>query len=232
MMAYVTGGAWIGSEGQGLLSEGRMPALAAGPILLPKARDLFEQPPTRYGRFDQYTKLGCACVALALQDAALKRSGEEGAIGIVSSSSLECLETDCAFYATTTEEGAMFASPNLFSYTLPGIMLGECAVLHRLTGPAFCVGDDEEGRGLPALSSALRLMEDGMAETMLAGWIDSIADATAADLAPDFSSGAAFVVLQRQAGDCVSSPKRIQCDAGTIRRGDGAEVKSILDLFA
>ena len=48
------------------------------------------------------------------------------------------LATDLEF-AKTLKEGPGFASPALFSYTLPNIALAEAALHYKLTGPVFSI---------------------------------------------------------------------------------------------
>jgi 3-oxoacyl-[acyl-carrier-protein] synthase II len=182
------------------MSQARGIALFAGAPVLPPAQEIFSRRVPRYGRFDAYTKLGCACIALALQDAGLADVEADRPVGIVSSSRFECFEADAAYYQTAIEEGGALASPNLFSYTVPGVMAGECAVHFHLTGPTFCVGE-QGGRGMAALRCAMNMLENGMAEAMVAGWLDAPLAETAQDRAKgkiEDICGAAFVVLERK----------------------------------
>jgi len=205
MNLWVTGGGYVTAGGYGRRGEGKMVSRSAGgsgmlPLgdpVIPKGKEIFERPLSRYGRFDRYTKMGSAAVALALRDAGLDRATHKRNIGIVSSSIFECSETDGAYYATTLDGGGALASPNLFSYTLPGIVHGECAVHFLLAGPTIAVGEPPPAAswpfrpGLPALLNAARLMEAGKAEIMLAGWIESPPAAAQAQEEKKDSDGAA-----------------------------------------
>jgi hypothetical protein len=239
MKLTLAGGAWITAGGRGLLSDGSKPLLAPGEPLLPRGKDLFDPPLTRYGRFDRYTKLGCAAVALALRDAGLAQTGRKRSIGIVSASRTECLETDLAYYRTTFENGGAFASSNLFSYTQPGIVLGECAVHFGLTGPTLCVGQSLTGSalGASALDTACRFLAAGQAETMLAGWIE------APPLAPGdcpeserlaFPTGAIFVVLRPETDSTEPTKQTLFREHGTLWKATGdrrVPIQSLLNLF-
>jgi 3-oxoacyl-(acyl-carrier-protein) synthase len=142
-----------------------------------RADDLFQLPPlntvlvkrsSRFGRFDKYTRLGCAAAGLALHDAALVASGRR--VGFIVAGQYGSFVTDLAFYETTAGNG-QFASPNLFSYTLPNIMIGESALQFGLTGPTYCL-DSDQGRGLAALSEGAWLLERDEADAILVGWLE------------------------------------------------------------
>jgi len=229
----VTGGSWITAEGSGRLRDGSEPALIAGRALVPDRREVFDSPPVRYGRFDYYTKLGCSAVAFALGDAGLDDASEKRPIGIVTSSVFESSMVDHAYYESVIEEGGAPGSPNLFSYTLPGIMQGESAVHFGLTGPTVCVGDDG-GRGLPALQTALRIIGSRDADIMIAGWLDDPPEAhlLESDANPECVGGALFVVLERRPRQSYDPILQLRYDRGRTYLDSGREVSSLADLFS
>jgi hypothetical protein len=149
----------------------------------------------------------------------------------VTSSKWESTSVDLDYYETTlTEEGAL-SSPNLFSYTLPGTMHGECAVHFRLTGPTICVGEDG-GCGHAALAAALRFMAAGAAPVMIAGWLDDLPSRP--ELIDDSSkimSGAVFVILEKAARLSPEPVCRLRYSGGTVYTDAGTPVESVLDLF-
>lgn len=226
---WLTGGAWITAAGHGRLSHGRPVPLAPGRVSLPPHQEIFDRRLPRYGRYDDYTKLGCSCVALALKDAGLAGAGERRPIGIVSSSAFECLETDAAYYRTAVEEGGTLASPNVFSYTVPGVVLGECAVIFGLTGPTLCVGE-QGGRGQAALLTALRLVAGGMADKMLAGWIDSAPPEATSAPEPVFS-GAVFVLLESKPLCANACARRMMFAKGKLTDDGGRAIEALPELF-
>jgi 3-oxoacyl-[acyl-carrier-protein] synthase II len=245
---WVTGGGYVTASGYGRRSEGKAVALGPGEPIVPKGKDIFERPLSRYGRFDRYTKMGSAAVALALRDAGLDRATHKRNIGIVSSSVFECSETDEAYHATTLDGGGALASPNLFSYTLPGIVHGECAVHFLLAGPTIAVGEPPPAAsqpfrpGLPALLTAARLMGAGKAEIMLAGWIESPPapvreeKADSDGVAAQIPSGAVFVVLETLlrgvlGGRNTEPPQPLVFHQGILKGPGGKPVESLLDLF-
>jgi 3-oxoacyl-[acyl-carrier-protein] synthase II len=234
MRFWVMGGGWVGASGCGKASEGSPPEFTDGTPTPPPARDLFDPPLARYGRFDTYTKLGCAAVALALADAGMASSPAKRSVGIVSASRSDCFDTDLDYHQTTLEQGGALASPNLFSYTLPGIVLGECAVHFGLAGPTACVGQEARaGLGIASLGTALRFLAAGKAEAMLAGWIE--APPSGRRLHPhrvgNGPYGALFVLVGPERPDKAERPE-LRWDAGiaTFAR-TGREVASLVDLL-
>jgi 3-oxoacyl-[acyl-carrier-protein] synthase II len=234
----VTGGGWVSAAGFGRMSQARGVSFPAGPPVHLPTREIFNQRLARWGRYDDYTRCGLAAMALALRDADLELDEPSRPIGIVSASTLECLATDLAYYLTALEAGGSLASPNLFSYTLPGIMLGEAAILFRLSGPTLCVGE-EGGRGMTALAAALRLMAGGAAQTMLAGWTDCFAaegcaPAAAMGIAAPIQ-GAAFVALDARAPAAKAGGKSLLFETGPagaeIRTPSGRKIESLFELF-
>jgi len=226
---YITGGAWITPNGYGVMGDGKYPVLGTGSPVLPPDRDLFPRPHPRFGRFDMYTRLGCSAVALTLKDAGVREGGVSEPIGMVVSSLYEVMETDKAYYQTTLEEGGVLSSPNLFSYTLPVIVLGECSVMFNLTGPTFCVGEGS-GTGINALQNAASVIASGKTSRMLAGWIDS----------PPANMGvtgdrplavSVFVILDAMPGNMLSFRTKVVYDKGSLALSSGRDVSSITDLF-
>jgi len=202
MIAAVTGAAVI-SRSRGA-AGGIWRTLAPG-----LEREIAERFP-RFGRFDEYTQIGCAAVFAAARQAGFQSGGPRRPVGLILAGQYGSFETDEAFYATTLS-GPELASPNLFSYTLPNIVLGECAAQFGWMGPAYVL-DDEGGRGRAALTEAAAELAGGRAEAMLAGWLE-----TRPAWAPPGPEGAAVVVLEPAAA---GRPSLLTLDlpaaAGTI----------------
>jgi hypothetical protein len=220
---HLTGACWISGGAWGGLRHGGPPAFVPGAAPLPLLDGAFPKPMARWGRFDEFTRLGCAAAGLALKDAGFSARQEEGT-GMVVGSRRETLRTDRDFYAGSLPEGGTLASPNLFSYTLPVIVLGECAASFNLTGPAFCVGE-EGGQGLQALRAALLMLDSGKARRMIAGWIESPLGEQAA--------GAVCVFLEPEPADPARSAGLLQGPGPVFHPHGGSErqVRALSDLF-
>lgn len=220
----VTGGAFILAGGWGCLRSGGRPVPTPGKPTIPPPREVFHRPPQRYGRFDMYAKLGCAGVGLAMRDAGLDNAIETLSMGLVISSIWETTTVDRSFYETALPEGGRLASPNLFSYTLPGVMLGECAVHFGIKGPTICVGEAGE-RGECALRTALCLMAAGAVTRMIVGWVDDPPEEARN------AAGALLVVLESAPRARPGPIQWIRYGGARIRSDKGREIKSLLDLF-
>lgn len=233
MEVNVLGGGWITSHGYGTMKTGDAPLPGKGKPVLPPAKEIFSEPLKRYGRFDTYTKLGCAAVALALKDARLDQIKENRPTGIVISTRYECFESDLVFYETILDEGGFLSSPNLFSYTLPGIVMGECAIHFKLTGPTFSVGEsDGAAKGFNALRTALNMLCSGTTDTMIAGWLDSPPDSMKESFYEgDIITGAVFVVLSSSSEHKKSFSRISYENSRIIFSYNNKKISSLLDLF-
>lgn len=228
MELHVNGGGWVTAGGWGRLGEGGRPVLAAGDPRIPPPEEIYSTLPARYRRFDAYCQIGCAAIALALKDAGLSSDGLRQPIGVIASSRYGCFETDLAYHATTRQADGTFASPTLFSYTLPGIAISEAAIHFGLTGPLLTIGGDEGPAGRHALGIAVDLLGSGACPAVLAGWIDAASRRLRGTAAGDDGlRGAAFVVLSTRRAAGRSRP------AGPgIATAPGKSLPSILELLA
>ena len=172
---------------------------------------VFETPYPRFSRMDEFSRLGVSAVGLALQDAGLDEWRSKREMGIVVNTVYGCLHTDLDYFETVLPENGAFASPALFSYTLPNCFLGEAASRFGLTGPGYVV-TEQDNSGLSSIRAVLEEMDDEDFESALAGICDlgcpadfaKVANATTAR--PDFPidaniiPGAAFVVIEKNPG--------------------------------
>ncbi|MFW5864067.1 MAG: beta-ketoacyl synthase N-terminal-like domain-containing protein [bacterium] len=239
MKAWITAGAYITSQAFGRWSDAVQPVLDNTSPKVPKAKEIFDTPMGRYGRFDLYTRMGCAAVALCLHDAGLDVHNEiKRNIGIVTSSHFGCMQRDLEFYDSSIEEGGQLASPNLFSYTLPGIMHGECAVHFKLQGPTLALGDrpytkdDCGGMSLEALKCAMRFLMSDNCNAMIAGWVDSPSETIEQDYETALR-GALMVLIEKEHRSPMGDVEALSLEFGDgeLRDGSGEMVDSILELF-
>ena len=229
MKVNVIGGGWVTAITWGRMTDGLKPILAAGDPLIPPVEEIYLSPPVRYRRFDSYCRIGCAAIALALKDAGMDRAERTRPIGIIASTRYGCFETDLAFYATAREEEGIYASPNLFAFTLPGIAISEAAIHFRLTGPTFTVGDPIGPRGYNALCIAVDLLSSGTCRTVLTGWVDTgnrLLKQKAAD--DDGVRGAIFIALST--GHEEKTIRHIRQKDSELYAESGMKICTIMDL--
>jgi len=229
MKVNVIGGGWVTAVHWGRMTDGAKPIMAAGDPLIPPVEEIYSNPPVRYRRFDRYCQIGCAAVALALKDAGMDRAESTQPVGIIASTRYGCFETDRAFYATVREEEGIYASPNLFAFTLPGIAISEAAIHFKLTGPTFTVGDPIGQRGHNALGVAVDLLSSGTCRTVLTGWLDAgnrlLKQNAAVD---DGVRGAVFIVLST--GHEEKAIQHIRQKDSKLLAESGMKICTIMDL--
>lgn len=193
MKIYVTGAAVIRNGIYATTRTGSVDKELDALFRLPYLQKIFSKKSSRFGRFDRYTRAGCAAAGLALCDAG-REPGELRNAGFILAGQYGSFVTDIDFYETT-RQGAQFASPNLFSYTLPNIVIGECALQFGLTGPTYCL-DSGGGRAGAALDEAASLLRENTVGAMLVGWLEVLPVG-----APQEDEGAAVLVLEKKKKD-------------------------------
>jgi 3-oxoacyl-(acyl-carrier-protein) synthase len=189
---YTLGTGWLSAAGYGMGNSNPIFSNSDLGFQYPELGDFIPELPARFGRFDVYTKVCFSTAVLALKNAGLlSREGKKN-IGIVVGSTNGVYDDDIAFFESTREAEGEFSSPNLFSYTLPNVALGEIAVFFNFIGPTFCVGNDQADPGSSALTAALSLLESGQCDRILAGWLEVAQNIKNHD---NFPKGAAFAAL-------------------------------------
>jgi 3-oxoacyl-[acyl-carrier-protein] synthase II len=172
MKVMITGVGWVNSTGTG---QGKQTVFSPGSNegrLKISNKGIFDKPVPRYGRMDEYSRLGLTAITLALKDAELDQWTEMRAIGVIASTVYGCLQTDADYYDTVRPEGGRLASPNLFAYTLSNTFLGEVSIYFGLTGSCFIIHE----LSLSGLSG-LRLAMDSISRQECEAIIVGICDA-------------------------------------------------------
>lgn len=194
MTAQVLGIGWVTVSGLGRGKDKGDFNLSAGELPRLKRKDIFADAYNRFGRLDDFSRLGLSGVALALQDAGLDQWREKRDIGVIASTRFGCLATDLAFFDTVIPDDGALASPNLFAYTLSNCFLGEAAIRFGLTGTGFVINEDDPER-MGGLRMALDSLECGECETIVAGFCDLPAPAEV-QMREAVQPGAVFLVLE------------------------------------
>jgi 3-oxoacyl-[acyl-carrier-protein] synthase II len=196
MKANVIGIGWVTAADIGRGRRGTRFAMPRGPLPALSRKDLFDDPYPRFGRLDEFSRLGLAGIALALTDAGLDRWEQKRNIGVFAGTTCGCLGTDLAYFDTVLSEGGAMASPNLFAYTLSNTFLGEAAIHFGLTGPNF-VANLRGGRALECLRLGLESLSWGECPLVLAGCCDLTSPGIVS--LDHLRPGAVFLVLAGEA---------------------------------
>ncbi len=194
MRVFVKGIGWVTPVGCGTGHSASCFPLAAGELVIPTRKDIFVESDKRFGRLDDFSRIGLAAITFCLRDAGLEEWHEKRPIGIVASSRAGCLQTDLAYLDTLLPEQGKLASPNLFAYTLPNCVLGEAALRHGLTGNCLVLGHED-----PQLEATLRYAIEELCWSDQCGVLAGFCDVVASGDSPDL--GALFILLTKDEGD-------------------------------
>ena len=205
MKAWINGLGWLTPAGPG---QGRQcqaqshqgqqsldQPLQRGELEVPTRKQVFAQVDRRFGRLDDFSRVGLAALAFCLRDGHAEEWQEKRPLGIVAASRYGCLQTDLAYLETMLPEGGRLASPNLFAYTLPNCFLGEAALRFGLTGNSMIINRSDPGR-----LESVRVGLEELAWSDQCGVLAGIADLMPPPelAAGDDLPGSLFLLLERQ----------------------------------
>ena len=123
----------------------------------------------KFHKMDNLSKLGWLGAELLLQDASLPGKYLPGSVGVVLANKHSSLDTDLKYYETTRD----IASPALFVYTLPNIVIGEICIRHNLKGEnAFFIFDDFEPVFIQEYVS--NLINSDILQACICGWVETL----------------------------------------------------------
>ncbi len=194
-MPFVTGVGWISAQSMGRGRKNARFQMVSGELPSISRKAVFETPYPRFSRMDEFSRLGVSAIGLALQDAGLDQWRSNRKMGIVVNTVYGCLHTDLDYFETVQPENGTFASPALFSYTLPNCFLGEAASRFGLTGPGY-VMTGQGNSGLSSIRAVLEEMDGEDFESALAGICD-LACPPSFPINANIIPGAAFVVVEK-----------------------------------
>jgi hypothetical protein len=97
----------------------------------------------------------------------LKEKFQSEEIGIIFSNANSSLDTDIKYEASI----ATAASPSLFVYTLPNVLIGEICIRHHIKGEAACFVFDIFD-AMFQCNYVHSLLETGKVKTCISGWAD------------------------------------------------------------
>ena len=228
MRAVLSGIGWVTAAGIGRGRHGDAFGVMNGPLPKLTRKTALDHPYDRFGRMDEYSKLGLTAIAFALQDADLAERRQGRSIGLIASTLHGCLKTDLDYYDTVKTQGGLLASPHLFAYTLPNSFLGEAAIVFGLSGTSYVIMESSPW-GLTALRLALLSLAGQEHEMMLAGVCDTGGR-------PPFTTkeaclpGAVFLLLERESRSRIRPYGSVVLDEEGAVFFNGAEKGNIIEL--
>ncbi len=120
----------------------------------------------KFYKMDNLSRLGIIACELLLKKRKLTSEYPAEKISVVLSNSNSSLDTDLRF----ADSAKSVASPSLFVYTLPNVVIGEICIRHKFKGEnAFFVTEKFDAY---LLSDYTRDVLDSGAEACIAGWIN------------------------------------------------------------
>lgn len=132
-------------------------------------RSLYDRYSGQYPKFhkmDLLSKLGWAATEILLQDMPMDIYAPEET-GVVLANTSSSLDTDERYYETVSE----IASPALFVYTLPNIVIGEISIRHGFKGENAFFIDDHFDIGF-ITGYVRQLLETGAVNACICGWVE------------------------------------------------------------
>lgn len=131
----------------------------------------------KFFKMDNLSKLGWLASELLLEGSFDKEKYKPEDTGIVLSNANASLDTDIKYYETTRD----IASPALFVYTLPNIVIGEISIRHGFKGEnAFFITEDFDAGFTEQYVS--NLINNDILQCCICGWIDLLDDRYSATL--------------------------------------------------
>ena len=120
---------------------------------------------TKFYKMDLLSKLGFIASEYLVKDQKLNSE-----TALILQNSTGSLETDLNYQASISDENA-FASPSVFVYTLPNIVLGELSIRHQLqTENAFFISEKFDASFL--IVYLQNLFSTNKANAAICGWLD------------------------------------------------------------
>jgi len=123
---------------------------------------------SKFHKMDNLSKLGFLAAEYLLSGTALLAQSATDRAGIVVSNATSSTDTDLRYNAQVQQQ---VASPALFVYTLPNIVLGEICIRHGMKGEnTLFVSENYDAAA--QVSYIRQLLADDVLETCIGGWLD------------------------------------------------------------
>lgn len=129
------------------------------------------QPNMRFSKMDDLCKLGYIAMEYFMKHSTLKERYRPEDIGILLANTSSSLETDMEHQRLINDRPTKEASPSVFVYTLPNIVLGEICIRHNFRGENMFFVSKEFNRE-EMEDYARLLIEQGAVKACFFGWCE------------------------------------------------------------
>jgi hypothetical protein len=125
----------------------------------------------KFYKMDNLSKLGWLAAEILLMDSFKKDNYQQAEIGVVLANANSSLDTDLKYFETTKN----IASPALFVYTLPNIMIGEICIRHNFKGEnAFFIFEAFNAGFIQQYVN--NLFNNNILQACICGWVELLED--------------------------------------------------------
>jgi hypothetical protein len=121
----------------------------------------------KYYKMDNLSKLGWLAAEILLKDGFDKENCQPENVGIVLANANSSLDDDIKYFETTKD----IASPSLFVYTLPNIVIGEICIRNNFKGEhAFFIQEAFDAGFMK--QQVDYLLDKNILQACICGWVD------------------------------------------------------------
>jgi hypothetical protein len=125
----------------------------------------------KFYKMDNLSKLGWLASELLLKDTFKKENYQSEEVGLILANANSSLDNDIKYFETAKE----IASPSLFVYTLPNIVIGEICIRNNFKGEhAFYIQDNFDAGFI--VNQANYLLDNDILQACICGWVDVLED--------------------------------------------------------
>jgi hypothetical protein len=121
----------------------------------------------KFYKMDNLSKMGWLASELLLKDSFKKDNYQSEEVGLILANSNSSLDNDIKYFDSLKE----FASPSLFVYTLPNIVIGEICIRNHFKGEhAFFIQDTFDAAFME--QQVKYMLDNDILKACICGWID------------------------------------------------------------
>ena len=121
----------------------------------------------KFYKMDNLSKIGWLASEILLKDCFTEGKYKPEEIGVVFANASSSLDTDMKYYETAKS----IASPALFVYTLPNIVIGEICIRHQFKGECtFFISEKFDGKFIEEYVS--NLINNNILQSCICGWVE------------------------------------------------------------